>query len=379
MISWIGILKIDDDGYPLVDENGSTLVSIPREGPLDEDEASSLTAWAQGCREVRKICAIQSQDVVIINPSQAVSRKSCARLCSRRNHRDETENIPTAFRDKARDHSTERITGAELRKRTRCYRCRHLGHMARECQNKAMKDALQSSAKNFFLPGDAFAQLHNLSSYMSFDGASKTVVECNFDPKHPEFIGLILGPARGLTDTGAQQPVVGSSASLRWCDRLLKRHGLVPLDVTPSNMIATCGGIGTAKVVQVLAFPCWNRGCERSDAIPGARGAHVDRWKTTVHSTADTNHENAPVGSKHPNGRIAVMCWKSRTTAERSTRRSWSESDLDTCTISWTSFREKVGNCLTACALSSSMIRSLRAIVVRNVRMGSTSSRTKNK
>ena len=34
-------------------------------------------------------------------------------------------------------------------------------------------------------------------------------------------------------------------------------------------------------------FPCWNRGCEWSDAIPGARGAHVDRWKTTVHSAVD--------------------------------------------------------------------------------------------
>ena len=29
-------------------------------------------------------------------------------------------------------------------------------------------------------------------------------------------------------------------------------------------------------------FPCWNRGRERSDAIPRARGAHVGRWKTTV-------------------------------------------------------------------------------------------------
>ena len=46
--------RIDDDGYPVVDENGSTLVLIPREGPLDEDEASSLTAWAQGHQEVRK-------------------------------------------------------------------------------------------------------------------------------------------------------------------------------------------------------------------------------------------------------------------------------------------------------------------------------------
>ena len=47
--------RIDDDGYPYVDENGSTLVPVPREGPLEEDEASSLTAWAQGYREVRKI------------------------------------------------------------------------------------------------------------------------------------------------------------------------------------------------------------------------------------------------------------------------------------------------------------------------------------
>ena len=40
--------RIDYDGYPLVDENGSTLVPVPREGPLEENEASSLTAWAQG-------------------------------------------------------------------------------------------------------------------------------------------------------------------------------------------------------------------------------------------------------------------------------------------------------------------------------------------
>ena len=67
------------------------------------------------------------------------------------------------------------------------------------------------------------------------------------------------------------------------------------------------------------------------------------------------------------------MCWKLRMTTERPTRKNWSESDLDTCTISWTS-REKDGNCQTACALSSILILSRRAIVVRNVCMGSTSS-----
>ena len=83
--------RIDDDGHPLVDENGSTLVPVPREGPLEEDEASSLTAWAQGYREVLKICVIRSRDVATVNPSQAVTRKLCAKLCSTRNHRDETE------------------------------------------------------------------------------------------------------------------------------------------------------------------------------------------------------------------------------------------------------------------------------------------------
>ena len=35
--------RIDDDGYPLVDDHGSTLVPVPREGPLEEDEATALT------------------------------------------------------------------------------------------------------------------------------------------------------------------------------------------------------------------------------------------------------------------------------------------------------------------------------------------------
>ena len=84
--------RIDDDGYPLVDENGSTLVPVPREGSLDEDEASSLTELGrEDIGKFGKTCAIRSRDVVTFNPSQAVTRKLCAKLCSKRNHRDETE------------------------------------------------------------------------------------------------------------------------------------------------------------------------------------------------------------------------------------------------------------------------------------------------
>ena len=80
-------------------------------------------------------------------------------------------NTRTPFRDKARDHSAERVTGAELRNAPVATVADNL-----DIWRAAPKDIPQSAAKNFFLPGDAFAQLHNLSSYMLFDGASKTVV-----------------------------------------------------------------------------------------------------------------------------------------------------------------------------------------------------------
>ena len=127
------------------------------------------------------------------------------------------------------------------------------------------------------MPFDAFSQLNNMSSYMAFAVVSETLdgtpdkledvagwVTPNDEPEpqaaswRPNIhnvVGLILGSARGLTDTGAQQPVVGASAAQWWCERLRKRYGLVPVDVTPSNMTATCGGIGSAKVLRVLDCP----------------------------------------------------------------------------------------------------------------------------
>ena len=254
VINWIGIPKDDDDGYPLVDENGSTQVPVHRE---DLWTRMKRVRKRLGRKDTGKFKNLRDSVTGrgYYKPESSWFKKVVRKTMFEKKPPRRDRNIRTPFRDKAKDHSRERVTGAELRKRTRCSRFPQLGHMERECQNPAPKDTPLSSAKNFFLPGDAFAQYHNLSSHMLFDGASKTVVGCNSDPKHHEFIGLILGPARGLTDTGAQQPVVRSSAALRWCDRLLKRHGLVPVDVTPTNMIAPCGGIGTAKVVQALDFP----------------------------------------------------------------------------------------------------------------------------
>ena len=114
-----------------------------------------------------------------------------------------------------------------------------------------------------------------------------------------EWMTYLSCGARGLTDTGAQQPAVGASAALRWCDRLLKRHGFVPLDVTPSNMIAACGGIGTSKAVQVLDVPA---GIVGGNGVMRFLALEAD-GRQQVHSTANTKHDHAPAGSEHPHER----------------------------------------------------------------------------
>ena len=132
--------RIDDDAYPLVDANVSTLAPVPREGPLEEDEASSLTAWAQEYREVRKNLRDSVTGRGYQKPESSRNKNVVRKTMLEKKPPRRDRNIRTPFRDEVRDHSTERVTGAELRKRTRCYRCRQLGHMARECQNPAPKD-----------------------------------------------------------------------------------------------------------------------------------------------------------------------------------------------------------------------------------------------
>ena len=353
--------RIDDDGYPLVDENGSTLVPGPREAPLEEDEASSLTAWAQGYREVRKNLRDSVTGRGYYKPESSrhkevvrktmFEKKSIPRQSERSQHR-------TCHWSRA--EKTHPLLPLQT---TWTY-----GERVSESSTEGHSSIF---SQDFFSPGDAFAQLHNLSSYMLYDGASKTVVGCNSDLKHPEFISLILGPARGLTDTGAQQPVVGASAALRWCDRLLKRHGLVPVDVTPSNMIATCGGIGTAKVVQVLDFPA---------GIVGVNG--VMRFLVLEEPMSEDGRQQfippltpitimrqlgANIRMKDSGDVLEIEDDHGTTHTEKLVRERSGH------------VREKDGNCQTACALNSSLIRSWLAIVMRNVRMGSTNSRTRNK
>ena len=202
---------------------------------------------------------------------------------------------------------------------------------------------------------------------MLFDGASKTVVGCNSDK---------LVARRTLEHSNLWWV---PHAALRWCDRLLKRHGLVPVDVTPSNMIAICGGIGTAKVVQVLDFPAGIVGVngvmrflvlEEPMSADGRQQFIPPLTPTTIMRQLGAN-----IRMKDSGDVLEIEDDHGTTHTEKIVRERSGHvhNQLDFFS------REKVGNCQTAGALSSSLIRSWLAIAVRNVRMGSTNSRTRNK
>ena len=105
--------NFDDDGHHLVDENGSTLVPVPREGPLDVPEASSLTAWAQGYGEVRKIARFGHRTWLLQTRAQPVQESRA------KNHvREETTETrpkhPHTSRDKAKAETKRKITAQNV-------------------------------------------------------------------------------------------------------------------------------------------------------------------------------------------------------------------------------------------------------------------------
>ena len=99
--------KIADDGYPLVDENGTTLVPIPREGPLDEDEASSLTAWAQGYQEVRKSLRDSVTGRAYYKPESSRHKENCAQNYVRK---ETTETRPKHHSETKREITAQSVS-----------------------------------------------------------------------------------------------------------------------------------------------------------------------------------------------------------------------------------------------------------------------------
>ena len=142
-------------------------------------------------------------------------------------------------------------------------------------------------------------------------------------------------------------------------------------------MIATCGGIGTAKVVQVLDFLAGIVGVnavmrflvlEEPMSADGRQQFIPPLTPITIMRQLGAN-----IRMKDGGDVLEIEDDRRKIHTEKLARdRSGHvHNQLDF-------FREKVGNCQT-CALSSSLNRSWLAIAVRNVRVGVTNSRTRNK
>ena len=139
-------------------------------------------------------------------------------------------------------------------------------------------------------------------------------------------------------------------------DRLLKRHGLVPVDVTPTSMIAACGGIGTAKVLQVLDFPAGIVGVngvmrflvfEEPMSTDGRQQFIPPLTPITI-----MRHSGANIRMKDSGDLLEIEDDRGTTHTEKLVRKR-----------------------STSCSPSSSMTRSSQAIVMKNVRLGGTNSR----
>ena len=61
------------------------------------------------------------------------------------------------------------------------------------------------------------------------------------------FVGLVCKAGHGLTDTGAQSPVIGKTAALEWIDRL-REVGLCPVMVKDGGDLGSCTGVGSSKI-----------------------------------------------------------------------------------------------------------------------------------
>ena len=148
--NWIGTLSAWTTMFiPWLTRTGQLWYLFQESEPLDETEASSLSAWAQGYREVRKNCEILSHDAAVTDPSRRVLARGCVKHCLQRDNLDEIEMYALHSERKRKKTALSVSQEPNCGKRSRCYRCQHLGHMARECQNQASKDHPQAAAKSF--------------------------------------------------------------------------------------------------------------------------------------------------------------------------------------------------------------------------------------
>ena len=252
----------DDDGQPLVDDAGQTLIPFDPELTYEEEESIWLCAFAGTYREVRG----QLQATRIGRDQKVVKTKGSSKGPPRKKTffkpgsapKRANPEKPTAFKKKV-GGTTKRGTTSDLKKRTKCFRCGKLGHMARDCKSDPKSSVSKPKGSG------AFFQFQQSPAAYLFTGMTQAYEGGRYTEQSSlnevvaaiytaAFAGLVTRPCHALVDTGAQEGVVGLWQMQRWMICLALLYRLQPRFIEHPHIEA--GGIGgSAKVLAVCEMP----------------------------------------------------------------------------------------------------------------------------
>ena len=138
----------------------------------------------------------------------------------------------------------------QLKLRTRCARCRKLGHWAREC--------LEGNR------GQRNDERYDRRAVRPGENSKGFVTVAKPTERRPFFLGaswtlVTLDPGEVLWDTCAQEGLVGKQQLDKWC-KLLAEHGL-QVEWSQEKPESACGIGGTTKPIGVVYVPVGLAGC----------------------------------------------------------------------------------------------------------------------
>ena len=138
----------------------------------------------------------------------------------------------------------------QLKLRTKCARCRKLGHWARECP-----EGNRGQCKDERYDGRATRSEENSKGFITLAVPTG---------RRPFFLGaswtfVTLDPGEVLWDTGAQEGLVGKQQLDKWC-KLLPEHGL-HVEWSQEKPESASGIGGVTQPIGVVYVPVGLAGC----------------------------------------------------------------------------------------------------------------------
>eukprot|EP00435_Cladocopium_sp_Y103_P068720 s282_g32.t1 len=226
----------------------------------DDDEASDES-------EVREILAATWQK----------RRKSLSKLQKARR-----------FHEAGQTRRSFRVEVEELKKRTRCHRCRQVGHWSRECKNPAVKGSGKGGSKNSASKSDSGAAMveHFVASVshgstmlqqLRARSSSSPSVISDSCVEHEQL--LVSSPGSGVLDSGCGKTIIGED-TLREFQELWKSHGFVQPEFQPEVNHFRFGNGSRETTTHAVSMPlilAGRRGSIRVVVVKGSAPLLISR------------------------------------------------------------------------------------------------------